>query len=97
MAYDPGAIDAALAAAVGDEPALIADLRLAFVEGVERGVAALDSATDDEAWRVAAWRLKGLTASFGAVRLMALAEEATGHQAGDRAILARLRRATARL
>ena len=27
MAYDPGAIDATLAAAVGDEPALIAELR----------------------------------------------------------------------
>ncbi|HEX8418586.1 MAG TPA: Hpt domain-containing protein, partial [Sphingomonas sp.] len=36
MAYDPGAIDATLAAAVGDEPGLIAELRLAFVESAER-------------------------------------------------------------
>lgn len=97
MAYDPGAIDAALAAAVGDEPALIAELRLAFVEGVERGLRTLEQANDDDAWRAAAWRLKGLAASFGAVRLMALADEAAGHRVGDLATLARLRRAAARL
>ncbi|WP_375380836.1 Hpt domain-containing protein [uncultured Sphingomonas sp.] len=73
MAYDPGAIDATLAAAVGDEPALIAELRLAFLESAHRAFAALEAAHDDEAWRVAASRLKGLAASFGAVRLMALA------------------------
>ncbi len=97
MAYDPGAIDAALAAAVGDEPALIAELRLAFVEGVERSLVAMENAADDEAWRGAAWRLKGLAASFGAVRLMALAEQATGHGLDDRTTLGKLRRAAARL
>ena len=97
MAYDPGAIDAALAAAVGDEPALIAELRLAFCEGVERGIAAIETATDEAAWRAAAWRIKGLAASFGAVRLMALAEEAAGRPVGDPAVLAKLRRAAARL
>ena len=93
MAYDPGAIDAALAAAVGDEPALIAELRLAFVEGVERGLAILEQACDEDGWRAAAWRLKGLAASFGAVRLMALAEEAVGRRVGAPAPLTRLRRA----
>ena len=44
MAYDPGAIDAALAAAVGDEPALIAELRLAFVESAQRALAAMEAA-----------------------------------------------------
>ena len=67
MAYDPGAIDAALAAAVGDEPLLIAELRLAFTEGAVRSLAAMEAATDGEEWRSAAWRLKGLSASFGAV------------------------------
>lgn len=97
MAYDPGAIDAALAAAVGDEPALIAELRLAFVESVDRAIGAIEAAADDDAWRAAAWRIKGLAASFGAVRLMALAEDAAGSAVGDRAMLARLRRAAARL
>lgn len=97
MAYDPGAIDATLAAAVGDDPALVAELRLAFVEGVERSLVALASARDDEAWRAAAWRLKGLAASFGAVRLMAQAAEAATRSARDEAMLATLRRAAARL
>ena len=97
MAYDPGAIDAALAAAVGDEPALIAELRLAFVEGVERSLATMAAASDDQAWQAGAWRLKGLAASFGAVRLMALADEAATHATCDRAMLAKLRRAAARL
>jgi HPt (histidine-containing phosphotransfer) domain-containing protein len=96
MAYDPGAIDAALAAAVGDEPALIAELRLAFVESAQRGLAALAAAGDDDEWRGAAARLKGLAASFGAVRLMALASQAADLP-NDTAILAKLHRAIARL
>ena len=96
MAYDPGAIDAALAAAVGDEPALIAELRLAFVESVQRSFASLTAAQGEEAWRIAAWRLKGLAASFGAVRLMSLATEAA-ERPGDAAIIAKLRRSIERL
>lgn len=97
MAYDPGAIDATLAAAIGDDPALIVELRLAFVEGVERATTALGEARDEQAWRAAAWRLKGLAASFGAVRLMAIAGEAENGTVGDEAILARIRRAVTRL
>ena len=97
MAYDPGAIDAALAAAVGDEPLLIAELRLAFTEGATRALGAMDAAQDGEQWRIAAWRLKGLAASFGAVRLMALAADAASGPVGDRAALAKLKRTIARL
>lgn len=97
MAYDPGAIDATLAAAIGDDPALIAELRSAFVESAQRGLAAIEEARDDESWRAAAWRLKGLAASFGAVRLMALATEATESSTADAAMLKRLRRAIERL
>ncbi len=97
MAYDPGAIDAALAAAVGDEPALIAELRLAFSESAERALTAMTMATDTEAWREAAWRLRGLAASFGAVRLMALATEAGEGNPRDQEALKRLRRAVSRL
>lgn len=92
MAYDPGAIDAALAAAVGDEPVLIAELRLAFQESAERALAALETATDEEAWRAAAWRLKGLAASFGALRLMEAAQVAADADREDPATLCRLRR-----
>lgn len=96
MAYDPGAIDATLAAAVGDEPGLIAELRFAFVEGAERSLGALSGAHDAESWRAASLRLKGLAASFGAVRLMALACEAEAHPL-DPAMLAKLNRAIKRL
>lgn len=97
MAYDPGAIEAALSAAVGDDAALIAELRLAFVDGVTRALTMLRQAGDDEAWRAAAWRLRGLAASFGAVRLMALAAQAGDGAPRDPAMLRKLDRAVARL
>ena len=97
MAYDPGAIDATLAAAVGDEPALIAELREAFLDGVQRCFETMKSADNPDGWASAALRLKGLSASFGAVRLMALATEAANGQAHDGAILRRLHRAVDRL
>ncbi|WNO55027.1 Hpt domain-containing protein [Stakelama saccharophila] len=97
MAYDPGAIDATLAAALGDEPGLIAELRLAFLEGVQEHLATLSSAARQEEWDSAAMRMKGLAASFGAVRLMALATEATACAAGHREMVRRIERAVSRL
>ncbi|MBB5713961.1 Hpt domain-containing protein [Sphingomonas aerophila] len=97
MAYDPGAIDAALAAAVGDEPGLIAELRLAFTDGASRALTAMEAAQDEAAWTAAAARLRGLAASFGAVRLMALAAQAGEGAPRDPEALLRLRRAIARL
>ena len=97
MAYDPGAIDATLAAAVGDEPALIAELREAFNDGVQRCLETMKTSESPDGWAAAALRLKGLSASFGAVRLMALATEAANGQAHDGAILRRLHRAVDRL
>ena len=93
MAYDPGAIDATLAAAVGDEPALIAELREAFLDSAKHGLQGLESADGPEQWRTASWRIKGLAASFGAVRLMALATEAAESEPQDAALLRRMRRA----
>ena len=97
MAYDPGAIDATLAAAVGDEPGLIAELRGAFLDSAKRALEALRKADDPEGWRGVALRLKGLAASFGAVRLMALAQDAADSPAGDRAVLRKIERAVERL
>lgn len=97
MAYDPGAIDAALAAAVGDEPALIAELRGAFLDGVTRACTQLEAAETVEQWRMAAARLRGLSASFGAVRLMGLAALAAEARPGDPDLLAKIRRAVDRL
>ena len=97
MAYDPGAIDAALAAAVGDEPALIAELRAAFVDSAKRTLVMLERADSGDGWMTAALRMKGLAASFGAVRLMALAAEASESMPHDPQMLQRVQRAVARL
>src|SRR3546814_3725150 len=70
MSYDPGGLDAALAAAVGDDPVLIVDLRHAFLESAQRQIALLERARCDANWQIAAWRLKGLAASFGVVGLI---------------------------
>jgi histidine phosphotransfer protein HptB len=97
MAYDPGAIEATLAAAVGDEPALIAELRQAFLDSAHASLQGMERADGEDSWRVAAWRMKGLAASFGAVRLMAIATEAALAGPGDPALLRRVRRAVERL
>ena len=63
MAYDPGAIDATLAAAVGDEPELIAELRGAFLDSANRALDQLEAARRASDWRLAASRLQ-LSASI---------------------------------
>jgi HPt (histidine-containing phosphotransfer) domain-containing protein len=96
MAYDPGAIDATLAAAVGDDPALIAELRQAFLDSARTNLTAMERARDHAVWKDGSLRLKGLAASFGAIRLMALAGEAT-EQPGNPEALRKLKRAVERL
>ena len=93
MAYDPGAIDAALAAAVGDDAALIAELRAAFLDSANRYAAALAGSRCDANWQQAACRLKGLAASFGATGLMRVADAAGAGAPGDPVILRDIRHA----
>jgi len=95
MAYDPGALDAALAAAVGDDPTLVAELRVAFLASAEGHARALARAANREEWQAAAWRLQGLAASFGVPALMELAHKAAASAVGDPAILRRIGRALA--
>ena len=91
MSYDPGALNAALAAAVGEDAVLIADLRVAFLESAERHLDLMSRTRCDANWELAAWRLKGLAASFGLASLMALADEAVEAAPGDPRVLQRLR------
>ena len=91
MSYDPGALNAALAAAVGEDTRLIEDLRIAFMESAERQLDLLGRARCDANWQLAAWRLKGLAASFGLTSLMAMADEAADAAPGDPRILRLLR------
>jgi HPt (histidine-containing phosphotransfer) domain-containing protein len=91
MAYDPGALNASLAAAVGTDASLMGELRVAFVEGVARQVDLMSRARCDANWQVSASRLKSLAASFGAVGMMALADEALEGAPGDPVVLRKLR------
>ncbi len=97
MAYDPGALDAALAAAVGDDPALMAELRDALVCSAAKHAEQLSGARNDANWTMAAWRLKGLAASFGAMQLMTAADEAVNAAPGDPVAIRRVLRAIALL
>jgi hypothetical protein len=93
MVYDPGALNASLAAAVGSDAALMGELRAAFVEGAERHLDLMSRSRCDANWQFAAARLKSLAASFGAVGLAALADEALDGAPGDPVVQRKLRAA----
>lgn len=93
MSFDYGALDAALTAAVGNDESLILELRGAFLESARRQHDLLQRARCDANWEYAAWRLKGLAASFGAIAVLKLADEAAISAPGDPVILRKLDRA----
>jgi HPt (histidine-containing phosphotransfer) domain-containing protein len=101
MAYDNGALDATLAAAAGDNPALMGELRAAFLESAGKQLDLLRRARCDGNWQVAAMRLKGLAASFHAEELLRAAEDALAAAPGEpmavrqiEAVIARFSRKT---
>ena len=89
------ALSTTLAAAVGDDQALVAELRVAFLESASRHFEAMRRASSEADWSEAALRLKGLAASFGATALMAEADRAASTRRGDPAALADLERSLA--
>jgi HPt (histidine-containing phosphotransfer) domain-containing protein len=93
MAYDPGALNASLAAAVGNDSLLMAELRNAFIESALRQADLMGRARCDANWQFSASRLHSLAASFGAVGLMELADEALAGAPGDPVVLRKLRSA----
>ena len=90
MVYDPGALNASLAAAVGADSGLMAELRDAFVESAARQVDLMRRSRCDANWRLAAARLGSLAASFGAVGLLEMADEAMQGAPGDPVILRKI-------
>lgn len=90
MAYESGSLNAALAAAVGSDPALVAELRGAFVESAARQIDLLRRARCDANWHYAALRLKSLAASFGVHGIAELADLALEGAPGDPVVLRRL-------
>ena len=90
MVYDPGALNASLAAAVGSDPELMRELRTAFLDSAARQADLMGRARCDANWAIAASRLKSVAASFGAVGLVALADEALDGAPGDPVVLRKL-------
>jgi len=87
MAYENGALDATLAAAAGDNPALLGELRSAFIESAQKQLDLLKRSRCDGNWTVAAMRLKGLAASFHAEELLLAAENALMSAPGEPAAI----------
>jgi HPt (histidine-containing phosphotransfer) domain-containing protein len=90
MAYDPGALNASLAAAVGADPELMAELRAAFVESAARQADLMARSRCDANWQISASRLKSVAASFGVRGLVTLADEALTGAPGDPVVLRKI-------
>ena len=90
MAYHSAEFDAALATAAGDDPSLQGELRAAFAGSVVRLLDLLRRARCDANWEVAADKLHAVAASFHAVELMELADEARLAAPGEPTILRRI-------
>jgi hypothetical protein len=90
MSMDHGALNTALHAAAGDDAGLIRELRQAFVESAHRQIDLMARSRCDANWQYSCLRLKGLAASFDAVELMSLAEEAANGAPGDPVVLRKL-------
>lgn len=93
MVYDPGALTTSLAAAVGTDSELMRELHAAFVESAARQTDLMSRARCDANWEFAGARLKSLAASFGAMGLLELADEALSGAPGDPVVLRKLRAA----
>src|SRR5690349_15803935 len=90
MAYDPGALNASLAAAVGSDSALMDELRQAFLESAARQHDLMGRSRCDANWVIAASRLKSVAASFNVTGLVDLANEALEGAPGDPVILRKI-------
>lgn len=91
MSYDAGHFHASLVAAAGDDDGLVDELRAVFIESAKGGIELLSRARCDANWRIAAWRLRGLCASFGVTHMLALAQEAEDGAPGDPRVIRRLK------
>src|SRR6478609_1943867 len=92
MVQVAGDFDATLAAAAGEDAALLIELRAAFVDSLTHQIGLLRRARCDGNWHVAALRLRGLGASFHAPELIRLAELALDGAPGEPGVLRKLDR-----
>lgn len=87
MAYEPSALDATLSAASGDNLALEAELRAAFLASARGQADLLRRARCDANWRMAALRLRTIAASFHAETLLGLADAALTSAPGEPTVI----------
>lgn len=90
MAYESGSFETALAVAAGEDFALLAELRLAFLESASRQLDLLRRSRCDGNWQMAAMRLQGIAASFHDETLATLARDALAGAPGDPAAVRRI-------
>jgi len=90
MAYESGTLDVALNAMVGEDPALLLELRNAFIDSANMQIDLLRRSRCDANWHFAALRLKGLAASFGVGPVLDLADQALEGAPGDPAVVRQL-------
>ncbi len=90
MAYDPGTLNASLAAAVGADSHLLGELRTAFLESAARQFDLMGRSRCDANWVIAGSRLKSLAGSFGVTGLASLADEALDGAPGDPVVLRKI-------
>lgn len=83
MSFDSGPLDRYLHSAVGDDSAAAAELQAVFMASVDELVDLMQRARCDANWTMAALRLKSLSATFGVVPLIELAEQAMAGVPGD--------------
>ncbi|WP_432770627.1 MAG: Hpt domain-containing protein [Sphingopyxis sp.] len=93
MSFDSGPLDRYLSAVVGDDAAMVSDLRHAFTGSARDLADLMRRARCDANWHVAALRLKGLAATFGIIPLIQLAEAAMAGAPGDPAVLRQINQA----
>lgn len=97
MSFDSGPLDRYLNSAVGDDPAVAAELRATFIASVNELADLLQRSRCDANWSMAALRLKSLSATFGVVPLIQLAEQAMAGAPGDPAVVRDIRSVIAEL
>lgn len=90
MAFDPGTLEASLAAAAGDDRELLLQLQASYAQSLVQHLDLLRRARCDANWYIAAARLKSLAASFCDTGLVALANDALDGAPGDPVVLRRI-------
>lgn len=87
MSYEPTAFDVTLSAAAGDDVALAAELRTAFLHSARIQADLLRRSRCDANWQMAALRLRAIASSFHAEELVALASAALTAAPGEPTVL----------